>query len=316
MPSRHMRRAQIISAVPSGDFSAQHQSSRSHASALQILESTLLSHNSSTVPLTYLASIIATEPGPWPALQLIRCYNKAWRALPEEAKGGRGDRYSTLVEKTLSQVKNSYGTLINSLHGDSKKPAIFDTQGGGCITHEVLYNFVLKFHLPITTSTTRKPVIALALPNGSLLALACLAVATYYTATPISSSGGAEQFRLDVQLTQAQVILVCRADVTRLELDAPWISHAGIEVLIVDQNSNMTFTTTRLNRPTSTSLCPRIANGPDDLGFILFTSGTSGTKKVVPLTIHSMLSSVAFVVESWDLKESDCCLNMMPLNHV
>jgi len=42
----------------------------------------------------------------------------------------------------------------------------------------------------------------------------------------------------------------------------------------------------------------------------------SGTKKRVPITVHSIVSGVAFVIDSWGLTSSDICLNMMPLNHV
>ena len=49
---------------------------------------------------------------------------------------------------------------------------------------------------------------------------------------------------------------------------------------------------------------------------MLFTSGTNGMEKMVPLSIHTLLSGVAFVIESWHLTNEDVCLNMMPLNHV
>jgi long-subunit acyl-CoA synthetase (AMP-forming) len=59
-----------------------------------------------------------------------------------------------------------------------------------------------------------------------------------------------------------------------------------------------------------------LPNEADDIGLILFTSGTSGAKKVVPLTIHSIITGVVFVMDSWGLGEADMCLNMMPLYHV
>ena len=59
-----------------------------------------------------------------------------------------------------------------------------------------------------------------------------------------------------------------------------------------------------------------VPNLADDTGIMLFTSGTSGTKKLVPLSIHSMVAGVAMVVESWGLDTTMRCLNQMPLNHV
>lgn len=67
---------------------------------------------------------------------------------------------------------------------------------------------------------------------------------------------------------------------------------------------------------TITRLGERSPNKADDIGLILFTSGTSGTKKVVSLTVHSIIAGIVFVIDSWGLTTSDVCLNMMPLYHV
>ncbi len=45
-------------------------------------------------------------------------------------------------------------------------------------------------------------------------------------------------------------------------------------------------------------------------------TGTSGTKKVVPITCLGLLTGVQCVIDSWGLTSTDICLNMMPLNHV
>ena len=58
-----------------------------------------------------------------------------------------------------------------------------------------------------------------------------------------------------------------------------------------------------------------IPNHADDIGGLLSTSGTSGTKKLVPLSVHSMVCGVAMVAESWGLSPTMRCLNQMPLNH-
>jgi long-subunit acyl-CoA synthetase (AMP-forming) len=57
-------------------------------------------------------------------------------------------------------------------------------------------------------------------------------------------------------------------------------------------------------------------NKLDDVSVIFFTSGTRGTKKVVPLLMHSFLSGAAEVIGSWALTGRDTWLNMMPLYHM
>ena len=162
-----------------------------------------------------------------------------------------------------------------------------------------------------------KPVVALALPNGSQLGLACLAVAAYYTAAPINIAGGAAQFQSDVELASPQIILVLESDVDRLGIKEPWIAEAGIQVLLLLPNEDMTFHVQSLDKSllldSSTETKP---NSPDDFALILFTSGTSGTKKIVPITSFGLLNGILCVIDSWGLTSKDSCINMMPLNHV
>ena len=247
---------------------------------------------------------------------LTRCYSRLWRALPENVKSGNDPKFSTLIDESLKQVKNSYQDLLKLLHPDCDKPAISDSHYHKHLSHRALSRFIKDFRLPVPIYNNTKPTIVIALPNGPLLGLACLAVATYYTAAPINSTSGAEQFRNDVLQTHSKTILVCRSDLERLELYDSWIAEASIEVFVVDEEPDMTFDLSPLNKPSQLVDCPRIPNRPDDLAFILYTSGTSGTKKLVPLSLHNLVSGVAFVIESWHLTKDDVCLNMMPLNHV
>lgn len=159
---------------------------------------------------------------------------------------------------------------------------------------------------------------AIALPNGPLLAATCIAVTTYYTAAPINPAAGAEQFQADVVQAGAKCILTTVDDVARLELNASWVAEAGIKVLTVDWQRGDDIVV----RDNFGKTLPRRQGGnadvnkADDIALILFTSGTSGTKKVVPITLHSIVAGVLFVIESWGLGTSDICLNMMPLYHV
>lgn len=54
----------------------------------------------------------------------------------------------------------------------------------------------------------------------------------------------------------------------------------------------------------------------EDIGLVLHTSGTSGKKKVVPYSVETLVIGAALVIASWELKEDDIGLNMMPLFHV
>ncbi|MCJ1246778.1 hypothetical protein MMC30_003987 [Trapelia coarctata] len=284
--------------------------------AARVLASIPLPPEPSCLPLACLSYALATYPGRWPVFDLIRCHTKLWRVLHEEAKSGRDLRAIRLVATTLAQVKSSYRSLIDLLPPESERPVIREPQSQRCLTQRTLSRFIRNFSLPITHDGSLQPVVVIALPNGPLLGVACIAVAAKYTAAPINASSGAEQFRNDVLQTQSKSILVLRADVRKLGLEDPWVAESGVQVLIVEARPDMTFSATPLLISTTLKEANPRLNGPEDLSFILFTSGTSGTKKVVPLSLHNVVSGVAFVIESWGLTENDICLNMMPLNHV
>ena len=289
---------------------------RRRKALVSLFESTALSNEQSCVPLACLSFILKIIPDSWLPFDLTRCYSRLWRALPESIKSGNDSQLSTLVDESLKLVKNSYQNLLELLHSDSDKPAISETQHHKNLSHRALSTFIDNFRIPVPTYNGTKATVVIALPNGHLMALACLAVATYYTAAPINSTNGAEQFRNDVLHTNSKTILVRRLDLERLELYDSWIAEASIEVFVVDGRPDMTFDLSPLNKPSQLVDYPSVPNSPDDLAFVLYTSGTSGNKKVVPLSLHNLVSGVAFVIESWNLTEDDVCLNMMPLNHV
>lgn len=286
-------------------------------------KSWLLSHipvssQPSSASLRTLSVLLSALPGQWPTFDLICCYARLWKSLPEAAKAGQSSTDKDFLERIASQVQGSYTDLVTLLP-TSSDAAIIDSSSRSNLTHAGLAKFVRNFRLPIRQSLQTKPIVALALPNGPLIGLAIIAIMSYCTAAPISVSSGAEQFRSDVLQSKATTLMATRADVIRLDLEGDWIKANSIEVILVEPNADMTFNMTPLapgapqNRRSAVAVKP---NGPNDIALLLFTSGTSGTKKSVPLTVHSMVCGIAFVIESWGLQVNDICLNMMQLFHV
>ena len=57
-------------------------------------------------------------------------------------------------------------------------------------------------------------------------------------------------------------------------------------------------------------------NQHDDEVLVLFTSGTTGSKKLVPHTLANVLVGTACIAVSWKLTPSDVNVNLMPLFHI
>ncbi|KAJ3163370.1 hypothetical protein HDU88_006319 [Geranomyces variabilis] len=269
--------------------------------------------------LSVLLSRLATS---WNIFRLVQTHTRLWKALPEASKAAHDTSLRPLIQLVEKQLHQTYTSLLD-LFPATTAAAIRDSNGK-VLSHHQLRRFLTSFSIPGVpppSSTRQAPVVAIALPNGPTLGLAVLAVATYATATPINASSGSEQFRVDVLQGGARAVLVLAADVDRLDLRGSWVRDNGISVILVEPRDNLTFTMHPLDPTQEMQRAPWAGepwrpNAPDAIAIILFTSGTSGKKKLVPLTVKSIVAGVAFVVESWGLTREDICLNQMPLNHV
>lgn len=258
--------------------------------------------------------------GPEATLDLIRHHSKLSRSSRSDNPFADPNDSADLIERTAEQIKGTYKSMADFIP-DKPEAALRVLSVDRYISHDYLKEFVSGFCLPVENQGPRKPVVSIALPNGPLLAAMCMAVTTHYIASPVNPAAGAEQFQADVLQAGAKCILTTKDDFQKLGLDGGWISDNEVLVLLVDLDEDMKISITSPDgKPVTAqpvtadqSVTP---NAPDDVALILFTSGTSGKKKVVPITAHSIVAGVAFVIESWALTEEDVCLNMMPLYHV
>ncbi|QIW94821.1 hypothetical protein AMS68_000339 [Peltaster fructicola] len=256
-------------------------------------------------------------PERWSAFELCRRFWACWRCLPEDVKCGRGSSDAhRLISATLQLINGSYTSTFDLLHPRSQEPAIINPDNRHIITHGHLARLIASFALP--TTSQRKPVVAIALPNGPLLATTLLATATYFSAAPVQYGPGvgAEQFKRDVLQSGSNFVLALATDVDRLGLRAPWIIEAQIEVLLIELDNAFVFKHVSGRLLDHTTWPQPVPNRAGDIAVLLFTSGTSGAKKLVPLHLESLVTGVAMVQSSWNLTETSRCLNQMPLNHV
>ncbi|THW02430.1 hypothetical protein D6D26_04305 [Aureobasidium pullulans] len=284
-------------------------------SKTNLLASIPLSADTALPSLRLLTSLINTLPGSWPTFDLSCCFSRLWNLLPEDVKSGRDTQHNSLLDGLSQQMRNTY-TDVCSLLPESDTPAIYGASSSNPLNHKKLHNFVKNFSLPIQQTAGTRSTVALALANGPVLGLALLATSTYYTAAPVTVASGPEQFQSDVVQAGASVVLVTKPDVQRLGLQDAWVHEAGIQVILVESKEDSTFNMTFSNGSPLAVNSKASPNGSDDIALVLFTSGTSGKKKVVPYTVHTIISGVAFVIESWGLTKDDICINMMPLFHV
>jgi acyl-CoA synthetase (AMP-forming)/AMP-acid ligase II len=152
--------------------------------------------------------------------------------------------------------------------------------------------------------------VALVLPNGPELAAATLAVAAAATCAPVNPAYAAEEvdrYFADVRpralITQAGIESAARRvalarGLRIIELSA-LPEAAGLFVLAGEHGA----------------ASPDESVSPDHVAVLLPTSGTTSRPKIVPQT-HAMICASAFgTVAALALRESDRCLNILPLFH-
>lgn len=277
-----------------------------------------ISSNASVAPqraLNLFSLLLTEKRTKWPPLDVVRCHVLLVKELPEDVKTGQSGEATRLVENTERLVHGYYRSMADFIPANANIALRSSTDDA--ISYSALHEFVETFQLPISASGPRKPVVTVALPNGPLLAATLLATTTYYTAAPINPATGAEQFYADVQQSRSRCILTTPSYYEKLKMHSQW-RREEMDVFFVDLDQDkqihVTDVADQAIEVTDAHRCE--PNRPRDIGLILFTSGTSGTKKVVPLTVHSIVCGAALVVSSWALTRRDVCLNMMPLYHV
>ncbi|KAI1878253.1 uncharacterized protein JN550_000435 [Neoarthrinium moseri] len=215
-----------------------------------------------------------------------------------------------MSSSTLDDGMSIVGHLPNL-----QTPAIYSSSVKDFITHSQLRQYVESFRLP-STHPSKKEIVAVALPNGPLLAATIIAVSTYYVAAPVNPSVGVEQFKADVIQAGATIVLTTHEDSNKLGLGDSWVVDAGITVCLARLEPDMTITVTDHTGGSLVGLATVKPSTPRDTAIQLFTSGTSGNKKLVPISIGAVLSGAQMVIKSWGLTADETCLNMMPLHHV
>jgi acyl-CoA synthetase (AMP-forming)/AMP-acid ligase II len=190
-------------------------------------------------------------------------------------------------------------------------PAIL-APGRASLTYGRLYQHIGKIRRALrATGVSHRDRVAVVLPNGPEMAVATLTVAASAACAPLNPAYGAEEFEryfADLQpravITQAGIDSpVRRAALSRgvrvLELSTALDGHAGL----------FTLTGNTVGTPSRGSV------SPGDVALLLLTSGTTSRPKIVPLTNANICTSAYAHGAALALRETDRCLNVLPLFH-
>ena len=190
-------------------------------------------------------------------------------------------------------------------------PAIL-APGRAPLTYERLYQHIDEMERRLRAiGIGRHDRIAIVLPNGPELAVAILTVAASAACAPLNPAYGASE------LDRYFADLHPRALITQAGFDSPARRVAlsrGVRVIELSTASDLVAGLFTLTGDQRGAPCDE-AVGASDTALLLPTSGTTARSKIVPQRHAGMCTSAYAHGAALALKETDRCLNVLPLFH-
>lgn len=258
-----------------------------------------------------------------------------------------------VAETILPQYKSFCSAIPTDL---PTRPCLASIDGRAPISHKRIHDFIVQDYGPTLHQLGfgRGHRIALILPNGPDLALAILATAQWAACVPLSANGAASELEADLLSCGADLVigpytgplLTSTASVASeshfdvLKNDQDWTvfrhieesanrlgipfcglvpspTDAGIFKLVPKRlASPFEFESPVNYKPLRGGSVNKKCNTANDEVLVLFTSGTTGNKKLVPHQLGDMLTAATTIALSWALTPEDVNCNLMPLFHV
>lgn len=121
-------------------------------------------------------------------------------------------------------------------------------------------------------------------------------------------------------------VVACDPNATATQA-AEIVAVTGPDLIISDDVADLRWTPVPVRTPGELRAAWQTAGEPvdrtlldrspaDDLGLICLTSGTTGVRKAVPMTMGQLLAGMRSVVEAWQWTDRDVLLSALPLHHV
>ena len=152
--------------------------------------------------------------------------------------------------------------------------------------------------------------VAIVLPNGVSAAIGFLGVSSCATAAPLNP--GLKRAEFDSLFHDLEpALLLTTSQVVGPVRDAA--VGLGVKVVELPDIGERTD-------PQGSEMCESLGEedlcGPEDIGLVLHTSGTTSKPKRVPLTQSQLAASAGNIASVLGLSSDDRCLNVMPLFHI
>lgn len=153
--------------------------------------------------------------------------------------------------------------------------------------------------------------IAVVVDNGPEAATCCLAVAESATCVPLNPASSSAEFEQCFQDSAPSALIVDSRTSNAASDVAQAMNIPVIKLVAGEVSGKFNLECEKLRRSVSLRL-----SAPDDIAFLLFTTGTTSRSKMVPITHRNLCHAARTNVDALSLNPDDRCLNVMPLFHI
>ena len=208
---------------------------------------------------------------------------------------------------------SSLGALLPS----SPDAAVISTDPSRkSLTHAALRAFVTEEIDFAYFGVGRNERIAVLLPNGPESAVAIVTVLNYCTCAPLNPAATSSEITAELKSLRAKAVLLLRGGPDSLVQVAKSLELVVLEVAPSAHTTGLFTIECTSSGKYLTDPLERTPSRPDDCALVLHTSGSTGTKKIVPHTLEELVVGVVCLAAASELCPEDICCNLMPLYHV
>ncbi|RFC45790.1 MAG: acyl-[acyl-carrier-protein]-phospholipid O-acyltransferase / LCFA-[acyl-carrier-protein] ligase [Verrucomicrobia bacterium] len=163
-------------------------------------------------------------------------------------------------------------------------------------------------------------VVGVLLPNMNVTPICLLALwANARTPVIFNFSSGIPTVTTCAKLARVQTVLTSRVFVEKARLDLCPLQEAGMKILYLEDLSKTAGISTKLVAAFNARFFPerilRIKPSSETAAVVLFTSGSEGSPKGVPLSHRNLLSNIRQMLSVTDINDTDRIFNALPLFH-
>lgn len=232
----------------------------------------------------------------------LRQWSDAWK---------RGERLGTLIDHDLKfsslfdlLPSSKVGRAITNATETGQKPLSFAR------LHDFLRDSATLERIGLAPGDR----CAIALPEGAELAVCLLAISARCVAVPMNPWNPEGEIAADLAESGAKAMIVqVGEDFDHLRRAARSSGIAIIELIPLSEETGLFQLNGDAIRGPDV---PRTYNSPGDIALMLFTSGTTGRKKLVSVRLQDLCVGACCLAAALELGPDDCGYNMMPLFHV